>query len=80
MISRDGFSVRFTQAWLAFYTRGLPEPAGERRRAEINFPWQLSSLMALLRHLPNVVWDRAMRLGPTFTKRPSSGAPREDPK
>jgi hypothetical protein len=31
----DSFGVRFTRSWVALYTRSLPDPAGQRRRAEI---------------------------------------------
>ena len=35
MTSNASFGVRFTRSWVAFYTRSLDEPVGERRRAEM---------------------------------------------
>lgn len=35
MTGKDSFGVRSTRAWVALYTRSLPETVGERRRAEI---------------------------------------------
>ena len=35
MTSNDTFGIRFTRSWVAFYTRSLDEPVGERRRVEM---------------------------------------------
>ena len=69
-MSQDSFGVRFTRSWVAFYTRGLPDVVGERRRAELESDlWEQSKetssgrasaqvLDRCLRGIPADVWWR----------------------
>jgi short-subunit dehydrogenase len=41
----------------------------EKRKKEINYPWQMACLMGLARHLPNWIWDLAVsRANPSMKK------------
>lgn len=69
-MSQDSFGARFARAWVAFYTRSLPDASGERRRAELESDlWEQSNetssgrtsaqvLGRCLRGIPADVWWR----------------------